>query len=59
MSFLCVLPSLLGVFQSLAGELVSAQVIAFSVMLGGGLMCVGGEKVELGGSLVCVFHVLS
>jgi hypothetical protein len=59
MRFLCVLPSLLGVFHSLAGEFVSAQVIAFSVMLGSGLMSVGGEKVEFRGSLMCVFHILS
>ena len=46
MRLLCVFPSLLGVFHRLAGQLVSAQVISLSVMLGSGLVGMGGEEME-------------
>ena len=54
MSFLRPLESFIGKFQRLFGMLVSGLVIFFPVVRGGGTVCVGGEFVEFGSSLVRV-----
>jgi hypothetical protein len=60
MSFLRPLGSLIGVFQGLLGELVSGQVILFTMVRGGGTVRVCGEFVEFGRSLVGVaWHAVS
>jgi hypothetical protein len=56
MSLLRMLPRLLGVLHGLSGKFVTAQVLSLAVMLGRSLMGMGGEKVKLGGSLMCVLH---
>lgn len=43
-------------FQGLSGEFVSAHVILFSVMFGGGLVGMGGKQMKFRGPLVCVSH---
>jgi len=60
MSFLRPLGSFIGVLQGLLGELVSGQVILFTMVRGGGTVCVCGEFVEFGSSLVrVVWHDVS
>ncbi len=49
-------PGFLGVLHGLPGKFVTAQVVAFAMMLGCSLVCMGGEKVELGSALMGVFH---
>lgn len=59
MSFLRPLGSFIGVFQGLLGKLVSGQVILFTMVSGGGTVCVCGEFVEFGSSLVgVVWHAV-
>jgi len=60
MCFLRPLGSFIGVFQSLLGKLVSGQMILFTMVRGGGTVCVSGEFVEFGSSLVGVaWHAVS
>jgi hypothetical protein len=60
MCFLRPLGSFIGVFQGLLGKLVSGQVILFTMVGGGGTVCVCGEFVEFGRSLVgVVWHAVS
>jgi len=54
MCFLRPLGSFIGVFQGLLGKLVSGQMILFTMVRGGGTVCVCGEFVEFGSSLVGV-----
>jgi len=60
MCFLRPLGSFIGVFQGLLGKLVSGQMIVFTMVRGGGTVCVCGEFVEFGSSLVGVaWHAVS
>ena len=52
MGFLCLLECPFGVLQCLPGVFVTGHMIFFSVMLGGGTMCMGGEHVKLSGFFV-------
>jgi hypothetical protein len=52
MSFLRRLESFIGVFKCLLRMLVPCLMIFFPVVHGGGAMCVCGEFVEFGSSLV-------
>jgi hypothetical protein len=54
MSFLRPLESFIGMFQCLPGMLVSGLMIFFPMVRGGGTVCVCGEFVEIGSSLVRV-----
>jgi hypothetical protein len=60
MSFLRALESVIGMFQSLPGMLVSSLVIFFPVVCGGSAVRVCGELVEFGSSLVrVIWHGVS
>jgi hypothetical protein len=60
MCFLRPLGSFIGVFQGLLGELVPGQVILFTIVRDGSTVCVWGEFVEFGSSLVgVVWHAVS
>ena len=60
MSFLRPLESFIGMFQRLFGMLVSGLVIILGVVCGGGKVCVCGEFVEFGSSLVgVIWHDVS
>jgi hypothetical protein len=52
MSFLRPLESFIGMFQCLLGMLVSGLMIFFPMVRGGGTVCVGGEFMEIGSSLM-------
>jgi hypothetical protein len=54
MSFLRPLEGFVGMFQRLFGMLLPGLVVFFSVVYGSGTVCMCGEFVELGGSLVRV-----
>jgi hypothetical protein len=60
MSILRPLESFIGMFQCLLGVLVSGLMISFPMVRGGGAVCVCGEFMEIGSSLVrVIWHCFS
>jgi hypothetical protein len=59
MRLLCLLVSLIGVFEALSGAFMPGQVIFFSVMLGAAAMSVGSKVMMLSGDLLRFMHTIA